>query len=347
MTLPQLIAIGAVLDANGQAAEMSATAVSKLIMDAYKESDKFAKALNLNAEQFKKVMAEDANAGFLMILDRFKEIGNMDALAPVFKDMGENGARASQVMATLANNIDMVKWEQEEAQKAFESATKVTQMYDIQNNTAQAGIEKARKRVNALAVELGEKLLPVMRHIYTSTSLTLRFLNTTVSFITEHRKAILSAAAAIATYSVAVNLTTIRLKALNTWTAVTSTATKAYEVVVTHLKTAHLALQVGVAKLTGNYARQNLLMTDLKKNAAALTNVYALMAAAIVAAGVAIISSLNKQTKAQKLLSDIETEARKSTSESIKRIELLKSTIENETLSIDNRRKAIEELQPQ
>ena len=94
MTLPQLIAIGAVLDANGQAAEMSATAVSKLIMDAYKESDKFAKALNLNAEQFKKVMAEDANAGFIMILERFKEIGNMDALAPVFKDMGENGARA-------------------------------------------------------------------------------------------------------------------------------------------------------------------------------------------------------------------------------------------------------------
>ena len=345
MTLPQLIAIGAVLDANGQAAEMSATAVSKLIMDAYKESDKFAKALNLKAEQFKKVMAEDANAGFIMILERFKEIGNMDALAPVFKDMGENGARASQVMATLANNIDMVKWEQEEAQKAFDSATKVTQMYDIQNNTAQAGIEKARKRVNELAVELGEKLLPVMKHIYTSTSMTLRFLNTTVTFISEHRKAILSTTAAIATYAVVVNLSTIKLKALNTWTAITTTATKAYEVVVTHLKTAHLALQVGMAKLTGNYAKQNLLMTDLKKNTATLTNIYALLAAAVVAAGVAIVASFNKQSKAQKLLADIESEARRNTSEDIKRIELLKSTIENETLSIDNRRKAIEELQ--
>lgn len=345
MTLPQLIAIGAVLDANGQAAEMSATAVSKLIMDAYKESDKFAKALNLNAEQFKKVMAEDANAGFIMILERFKEIGNMDALAPVFKDMGENGARASQVMATLANNIDMVKWEQEEAQKAFDKATKVTQMYDIQNNTAQAGIEKARKRVNELAVELGEKLLPVMKHIYTSTSMTLRFLNTTVTFIAEHRKAILSVTAAIATYTVAVNLSTIKLKALNTWTTITTTATKAYEVVVTHLKTAHLALQVGMAKLSGNYARQNLLMGDLKKNAAALTNVYALLAAAVVAAGVAIVASLNKQSKAQKLLADIESEARRNTAEDIKRIDLLKATIENETLSINNRRKAIEELQ--
>ena len=345
MTLPQLIAIGAVLDANGQAAEMSATAVSKLIMDAYKESDKFAKALNLNAEQFKKVMAEDANAGFLMILERFREIGNMDALAPVFKDMGENGARASQVMATLANNIDMVKWEQEEAQKAFDSATKVTQMYDIQNNTAQASLEKARKRVNALAVELGEKLMPVMRHVYSSTSLTLKFMNTTVSFIIEHRKALLSLTAAIVTYTVAVNLAVIKQKLLNTWVTVTTTATKAYEVVVNHLKTAQLALQLGVAKLTGNYAKQSLIMTELKTKTAALTNVYALLAAGVVAAIVAIVSSLNKQSKAQKQLADIESEARRSTSEDIKRIEVLKTTIENETLSIDNRRKAIEELQ--
>ena len=345
MTLPQLIAIGAVLDANGQAAEMSATAVSKLIMDAYKESDKFAKALNLNAEQFKKVMAEDANAGFLMIIERFKEIGNMDALAPVFKDMGENGARASQVMATLANNLDMVKWEQEEAQKAFDSATKVTQMYDIQNNTAQAGIEKARKRVAALAAELGEKLLPVMRHVYTTSSLTLRFLSTTVSFVLEHRRVLISLTAAIAAYTVAVNLAVIKQKLLNSWVVVSTTATKAYEVVVNHLKAAQLALQLGVAKLTGNYARQNVIMTELKTKTAALTNVYALMAAAVVAAVVAIVSSLNRQSRAQQMLGEIEAKARRNTAEDIKRIEILKTTIENETLSIDNRRKAIEELQ--
>lgn len=345
MTLPQLIAIGAVLDANGQAAEMSATAVSKLIMDAYKESDKFAKALNLNAEQFKKVMAEDANAGFLMIIERFKEIGNMDALAPVFKDMGENGARASQVMATLANNIDMVKWEQEEAQKAFDKATKVTQMYDIQNNTAQAGIEKARKRVAALAAELGEKLLPVMRHVYTSSSLTLRFLSTAVSFFIEHRKAILTATAAIVAYNVAVNLSAIRLKALNAWTAVTTTATKGYKAVVDLLTVAKLRLQLAGARLTGNMAKESSLLVDLQNKGKQLRTVYGLMAAAVVAAIIAIVQSLREQRKEQQLLQDIEKEARMNSAEEIKRIDLLKRTIEDETVSIENRRKAIEELQ--
>ena len=45
------------------------------------------------------------------------------------------------------------------------------------------------------------------------------------------------------------------------------------------------------------------------------------------------------------MLGEIEAEARRNTAEDIKRIEILKATIENETLSIDNRRKAIEELQ--
>ena len=54
-----------------------------------------------------------------MLLDRLHELGNIDVLAPVFKDMGENGARAAQVISALAGNLDMVRWEQEEATKAF------------------------------------------------------------------------------------------------------------------------------------------------------------------------------------------------------------------------------------
>lgn len=345
MTIPQVMALGAVLDSQGQKVEMSSTAVSKLIMDMFKQQDKIISATGLNAKVFKEVVVRDTNEGLMMLLEQLHSLGDIDVLAPVFKDMGEDGARAAQVISALAGNLDMLKWEQKEAAKAYEEATSITREYDVQNNTVQAGIEKARKRLNELAVELGEKLLPVMKHVYSSTSLTLRFLSTVISFISEHRKALLSLTAAIVAYTVAVNLSTIRLKAHNAWVAVSTTASKAYEVVLVHLKAAHYGLQLVVAKLTGNYAKQSLLMTDMKKHAAALTNVYALLAAAVVAAGVAIIASVNKQTRAQKLMNDIDTEARKSKAEEIKQIDILKTTIENETLSIDNRRKAIEELQ--
>lgn len=345
MTIPQIMALGAVLDSQGQKVEMSSTAVSKLIMDMFKQQDKIISATGLNAKVFKEVVVHDTNEGLMMLLEQLHSLGDIDVLAPVFKDMGEDGARAAQVISALAGNLDMLKWEQKEAAKAYEEATSITREYDVQNNTVQAGIEKARKRLNELAVELGEKLLPVMKHVYSSTSLTLRFLSTVISFISEHRKALLSLTAAIIAYTVAVNLSTIRLKAHNAWVAVTTAASKAYEVVLVHLKAAHYGLQLVVAKLTGNYAKQSLLMTDMKKHAAALANVYALLAAAVVAAGVAIIASINKQSRAEKLMADIDAEARKSKAEEIKQIDILKSTIENETLSIDNRRKAIEELQ--
>lgn len=345
MTIPQIMALGAVLDSQGQKVEMSSTAVSKLIMDMFKQQDKIISATGLNAKKFKEIVVRDTNEGLMMLLEQLHSLGNIDVLAPVFKDMGENGARAAQVISALAGNLDMLRWEQKEAAKAFEEATSVTREYDVQNNTVQAGIDKARKRLNELAVELGEKLLPVMKHVYSSTSLTLRFLSTVITFVSEHKKALLSLTAAVIAYTIAVNLSTIRLKAHNAWVAVTTAASKAYEVVLVHLKAAHYGLQLVVAKLTGNYAKLSLLMTDMKKHAAALTNVYALLAAAVVAAGVAIIASLNRQSRAQKMLSDIESEARRNTSEDVTRIDILKSVIEDETVSIHNRRKAIEELQ--
>ena len=348
LTIPQLLAFGATLDANGQKVEMSASALGKLTMNLFQKPREIAKQVGLDVELFTETLKKSTYEGLMMFLQRIHDLGSADGLAvlaPMFKDLGMDGVRMSQVLSTLAEHLDMVKWETQEANKAFKEATSATNEYQIFNNTVQADLDKARKRIKELAIELGEKLLPVMRHVYTSTSLTLRFLSTTVSFISQHRVALLSLTAAIVAYNVAVNLSTIRLKAHNAWVAITTAASKAYAVVVTHLKTAHLALQVAMARLTGNWARENLLMGELKKNGAALTNVYALLAAAVIAAGVAIVASLNRQSKAQKLLADIEKEARTNTAEDVKRIEILKTVIEDETASIHSRRKAIEELQ--
>jgi len=183
MTIPQIMGFAAVLDSQGQAVEMSATAVSKLIMDMFKQQDKVIKATGINAEKFKEALTRSTNEGLLMLLERLHELGNIDVLAPVFKDMGENGARAAQVISALAGNLDMIKWEQEEAAKAFKEATSVTEEYNVQNNTVQAGLDKARKRVKELAVELGEKLQPVMRYVISSTTLMLRVLSAMVDFL--------------------------------------------------------------------------------------------------------------------------------------------------------------------
>ena len=348
LTIPQLLAFGATLDANGQKTEMSASALGKLTMMLFQRPTEVAKQVGIDVEKFTEALKRSTNEGLLMFLDRIRQLGSKDGLAvlaPLFKDLGMDGVRMSQVLATLAEHLDMVTWEQQEANKAFREATSASNEYLIFNTTVQAGLDKARKRIKELSVELGEKLMPVMRHVMTSTTLILKLLSTVVDFVAKHRVAIISATAAVVAYNVALNISNIRFKVQYAWLVLTEKATIAYQAAQKGLHAVTVAMQYAVAKLTGNYARQQLLMGEMKKNAAALANVYALVAAAVVAAGVAIIASMNRQSRAQKMLADIEKEARLQSGEQVKQMEILKAVIEDETVSIHNRRAAIEELQ--
>ena len=207
LTIPQILAFGAVLDANGQKVEMSATAIQKVINNLANKNQEFASRLGLDAQKLNETLKHSARDGIMMFLQALHDIGEKGGyenatmvLAPAFKDMGMDAARVSQVLATLANHIDEVKWQLGEADKAFEEASSATHEYEIFNNTAQASIDKAKKRVTELAVQLGEKLYPIMKHIYSSSGLFLRALNQIVSFIIEYRRVIVPLVASLATY---------------------------------------------------------------------------------------------------------------------------------------------------
>ena len=339
MTIPQIMGLAAVLDSQGQAVEMSATAVSKLIMDMFKQQDKVIKATGMNAEKFKEALSRGTNEGLLMLLETLHELGNIDVLAPVFKDMGENGARAAQVISALAGNLDMVKWEQEEAAKAFKEATSVTNEYNVQNTTVQAGLDKARKRVKEMAVELGEKLQPVMKHVLSSTTLLLKVLSAIVDFCIKYKTAILTVTVAIAGYWAAVKLQYL-------WSL--------RFVAVAKLKAAAVAVENAV--LAASILKHKVLRGEITATAAAQTYfnkvlkmnpIGAVIAAVTILIGLYVkyAKSSNDAALAQKRLQEIEDEANRSTYEEISKIERLKRTIEDETVSVNNRRKAIEELQ--
>ena len=339
MTIPQIMGFAAVLDSQGQAVEMSATAVSKLIMDMFKQQDKVIKATGMNAEKFKEALAKGTNEGLLMLLETLNKLGNIDVLAPVFKDMGENGSRAAQVISALAGNLDMVKWEQEEAAKAFKEATSVTKEYNVQNTTVQAGLDKARKRVKEMAVELGEKLQPVMKHVLSSTTLLLKFLSTVVDFVIKYKTVLVTLTVAVVGYYTAVKLQYL-------WSL--------RFVAVQKLKAAAMAIEE--AMLAASILKHKVLRGEITAAAAAQTYFNKVlkmnpMSAAIAAATILIglyvrfAKSSNDVAAAQKRLQEIEEEADRNTSDEISKIERLRKTVEDETLSVNNRRKAIEELQ--
>ena len=291
MTIPEILAFGATLDANGQKVEMSASAISRLIMMLFQKPRELAATVGLDVQKFSETLTKSTNEGLMMFLGKLQEIGEADALAalsPLFKDLGMDGIRMSQVLATLATHLDMVKWEQEEANKAFKEATSATREYNIFNNTAQAGIDKARKRVQELAIALGEKLLPLYRHIMTSGSAMLRFLNMLVSFIIKHKGAIVSVTSAIIAYKIAVNATNIIDRAHYTLLVAKDALMKTHKATV-------LLCSIAYNKLTGNITRadaaQKMLNNTMKMNP------WGLVLAAVVALGAAIYNLASRTDK--------------------------------------------------
>ena len=347
MTIPQIMGFAAVLDSQGQAVEMSATAVSKVIMDMFKENDKIIKATGLNAKEFNETLKRSTNEGLLMLLDRLHELGNIDVLAPVFKDMGENGARAAQVISALAGNLDMVRWEQEEAAKAFSEGISVTNEFNVQNTTVQAGLDKARKGVTEMAVALGEQLQPIMAHVISSTTLLLKFMSTTISFVKDNATAIIALTSAFVAYKIAVNASNIAFKAHYAWLVVSKAATAAYKTTVATLHAAHLLLQMGMAKLQGNWVRQSWLMSDLKKQSAYLASGYGAIIAAAILLGTALYKLYKRMTEvsqSEKDLQDIRKRGQEGIIEEKNKINALIAVARDETQSLKDRHTAIDAL---
>ena len=338
MTIPQLMAFAAVLDSQGQAVEMSATALSKLIMDLFKETDKIAQATGLDLEKFKATLENSTNEGLLMLLDRLKQLGGMDVLAPVFKDMGEEGARASAVISALAGNVDTVRWQQENANKAFQEATSVTKEFNVQNTTVQAELDKARKRITELAVELGEKLAPVMKHVMSSTSLILKLLSGLITFVGKYKGELVVLTASIVAYTIAVNAAAIKTKALAMWQGIVKVATVAWTA-VTYLSASAMAL------FTGNVTRATIAFkafsTTLKLSPIGLI----LGAVTALVGGLILLSKkTDATTESLKMLNKIRDDAQQKMADEKTQIELLISAAKNEKLSLDERKKAIDKL---
>lgn len=348
LTIPQLLAFGATLDANGQKTEMSASALGKLTMMLFQKPGEVAAQVGLDVEKFTEVLKTSTNDGLIMFLERIQQLGSKDGLAvlaPLFKDLGMDGVRMSQVLATLAEHLDMVKWEQEEANKAFREATSASHEYEIFNNTVQAGLDKAKKRISELSIELGEKLLPIMRHVYSSTSLTLRFLSLVVDFVIKYHKEIISSVAALTAYKIAVNAVNIAMKIHHGWIVLTQTAHKAGAAVMATYRTAVLYCSVAYNKLTGNLERAAAAQRAL--NTAQKANLWGLIAAAIAAVIVYLIQyekELSQEQKIEKEMKGIKAEATKQMEDERLQLNLLREAAMNENLTLDERKKAIDKL---
>lgn len=285
MTIPEIMAFAATLDAHGQKVEMSATALQRTIMELFKKPGEMAQKVGLETNTFIETLNRSTTEGVMMFLEALNKLGESQALAvlsPLFQDLGLDGARVSSVLSNLSSHLDFLKWQLGEASEAFREGTSASNEYAIFNNTVQAEMDKARKKVSELAVELGEKLYPLMSHIYRSSSAFLRVLNQLVTFIIEHRRAIGNLIVVIGSYYAALLATkTVHLAYIGV-VKIGTAMQKLWQLAVISSRIVVLAFTKGIGAATHAF---RLLTTVMKANPFG-------MVAAAVAAVVVVIKSL-------------------------------------------------------
>lgn len=206
MAITDIMGFASALDQNMLRSEMASTALSGLILKLYQEPSKYAQLAGLQVEEFTKLMSEDVNEAVLTFLEALNRMGGMDKMAPVLDKMSLSGAEAASVISALAGNVEKVRKEQLGANQAFVEGTSVVNEFNVQNSTVQAELDKAKKRFADIRVELGEQLLPVMKYMVSTGSLTVKGLSAVLSVLTRYKGVIGATIAVISSYIVAVKL---------------------------------------------------------------------------------------------------------------------------------------------
>ena len=231
MSVTDIMGFASALDQNMLRSEMASTALSGLIMRIYQEPAKYAKLAGMDVEQFTQLVETDVNEAVMSFLSALNKMGGMAQMAPVLKEMQLSGAEAASVISTLAGNVDLVRKEQENANKAFTEGTSITNEYAVQNNTVQARLEKLQNDFKNVRVELGERLLPVMRYMISTGSLTVKGLMAVTEFLMEYKSVILTVTTAIAAYTLVVKSHTLAVKAMELGTKAATVATRVFNTV--------------------------------------------------------------------------------------------------------------------
>lgn len=346
LTQAQIMGFGAVMDENMQKDEMASTAFSQLLTKMSTDTKTFAKMAGVDLKTFSNLVKTDMNAAIITLMDNLKSKGGFDQLGKMFGDMGLDGTRAVTVLSTMADKVDDIRERQELATNAYKEATSVIDEFDVQNQTIQGEIDKQKKQFHDLTVELGERLLPVVKYAIGTGSMMVKALSAVSSFALKNWKVLVVLTSGIVAYTLVVKAAEIAETA--------SRIAKLKSIAVDKMKAAYTALAKS-AQVAYNIAvmactRQIGLATAAQQlwNKVILANPYAAALTTMIAVTAALVtfaSKADKATEAQRELNSANAEAASECRSEVAELSSLVKLAQDKSASDNVRADAIKKLQ--
>ena len=200
ISIDKILGLASTLDANAQAAETAATAIGQTITAMFKKTETFAEIASMPFEEFRNLLETDVNAALIKVLEGMKGDQGLFDIVDAMGEMHLNGQRATTVLGALANNVDMLKTQQQLANEAFQEGTSLTNEFNTKNESATAIQDKLKKRITETSVEIGQKLMPAANLVIGGTNTFLGVISKLITLFGKYQAAIITVTGLTALY---------------------------------------------------------------------------------------------------------------------------------------------------
>ncbi|MBE2229952.1 MAG: phage tail tape measure protein [Chitinophagaceae bacterium] len=342
-----ILGYSSALEQAGQTTEVSATALNTFFLDFISNSDKFGKAAGFaKGELAGLIGSQGTNEGFLQWLQRLKE-ANPEAGAFInrLKELGIDGARGSNVMLTLANNIQTVREQQTIANKAISSNSSIMDEFNKKNTNAAANYEKLKKEIAGIFQsesfqKAGEATINIFRGF-------IQVLKDIPEFIRENRFALLTLVAGILLLNqsyLAAGASAIYFRVQQVLTAVATRATTAAVGIQQGAIIAYnVILLVATGRISAAAGAQTLWRVAMATSAGTIGAILVVVGAfALLLKG--LLGTTKSLTAEQRLNAEIEKAAANIYADQIATIKQKIELAKNENISLETRKKALNEV---
>jgi len=270
---------------------------------------------------------------------KIAEQGNaLDQDALKIKYFGAENVTAGTI---LLNNVGMYK----SLTDAVTGTSEATKQAGINTDNNAAKLEQAKNKAMLTSIAFGEKLAPALTFSTNGFSYLMKVMLAIINIFETHGRLIITATSAIIAYTIAVKIQTLAQNLSNKESTISLALSKLRVFWDNALRSGTLLLAAAQALLTGNLTRANAAMVLL--NQTTKMNPIGLLVAVIAAVVVGLAAYSRKiadVNAAQKLLIDLNVEAKQSIAGQKVEMELLLAVAQDEHRTKQDRIAAIKKL---
>jgi TP901 family phage tail tape measure protein len=161
------LALGTFLEEMGINAQIGSGGLSNLLLVAGKEIDGFASQMKMSSAAAKALLAEDPTEFVKKFSTSFQGLAP-EVLAQKLHGLKLGSQETIKVIGALGSGTARLTELQEIANKSFSEATSLQAEYEKKNETTAAQMAKLKNTVTALAIQVGNALLPIVNSLVES-----------------------------------------------------------------------------------------------------------------------------------------------------------------------------------